>query len=225
MSSTTNHQNQALHRHNDARVILFVGGPYRERSFLEDSTFSRGDVLIRPGQFAHDGVGGPDSRYVRIPVTSVQLRRHFQKHGWAAHRGRLPDQFTSELLNGGVDGDDIMASLSTRPVELVRPVSKISVIAVELAQDDSAPLADIAARHGWRPWQLTRRFRRVFGMSPNRYRAEARLQRALKMIAENAWTFGRIAQEAGFCDQSHLCHEARRVTGQSPAELRRDLAI
>jgi AraC family transcriptional regulator len=61
-------------------------------------------------------------------------------------------------------------------------------------------------------------------MPPSRYRREARVQHALRLMAETQAPLAAVAAQAGFADQSHLGRAVRAATGRTPDQLRRQLA-
>lgn len=68
--------------------------------------------------------------------------------------------------------------------------------------------------------QLERRFERVVGLTPMRYAALRRFERAAAAL-HTADTLGGLAIEAGYYDQAHLTREFRRYAGVPPGALRR----
>ncbi|GHC74562.1 hypothetical protein GCM10007079_08910 [Nocardiopsis terrae] len=58
---------------------------------------------------------------------------------------------------------------------------------------------------------------RETGLSPKTVQQVGRLQRALRLIrAGGSRTLADVAFSAGYADQAHLTHEARRFTGRTP---------
>src|SRR5262249_46217288 len=70
--------------------------------------------------------------------------------------------------------------------------------------------------------QLERQMRSLTGWSARALRGLARVEDALLLAAHSTHprvSWARIAAEAGYADQSHLCREMRRYTGFSPQQL------
>jgi AraC-like DNA-binding protein len=70
--------------------------------------------------------------------------------------------------------------------------------------------------------QLERQMRTMTGWSARALRGLARAEDALLLAAHSTQprvNWARIAAEAGYADQSHLCRELRRYTGFSPQQL------
>ena len=66
--------------------------------------------------------------------------------------------------------------------------------------------------------QLERDFAREFQKTPTRWVREFRCRLVLKLIAEGCANKA-IVQELGFSSESHLCHEFRKVYGESPRKI------
>ena len=70
-----------------------------------------------------------------------------------------------------------------------------------------------------------KRFRRLSGMSPARYRTVQRIDRARRLVQQGTMTNREIAEALGFCDEHHFSRRFSEVTGKSPREFRRNLPI
>jgi AraC family transcriptional regulator len=81
---------------------------------------------------------------------------------------------------------------------------------------DVATLAAMAHRS---QFHFSRAFTRSVGVSPHRYVAHLRLQRAVEMIRDSKFGLAEIAAKTGFADQSHLTRWVRRVHGVSPTQI------
>ncbi|MEO1246257.1 MAG: AraC family transcriptional regulator [Pseudomonadota bacterium] len=215
---------QALHRHDDARLILFTSGAYTERSFTSRGTFAPGDYIFRPAYYAHDGLGGPGAGYVKLPLSGQAISRYAADHGWLSRRGRVPHDQLDDLLRNPWAGDDILAASETEPLDVPTPCNPFESVAASLCQRNPPPIGRLAQAHAFSTWSLSRHFRRYFFVNPCRFRLEARVQRAIGLIAETDLSLSQIAAEAGFSDQSHLTRATRRYTGDSPATIRRNTA-
>lgn len=74
------------------------------------------------------------------------------------------------------------------------------------------------------PHHLSRCFHEVAGHTISRHRMRLRVRDALERIAGGERDLARVAADAGFCDQSHLCRVVGRETGMTPSALRATLA-
>ncbi|MBP6013845.1 MAG: helix-turn-helix transcriptional regulator [Alphaproteobacteria bacterium] len=203
-------QRQAIHRHSDARLVLYVGGMMREDAFEGQARFARGDFVFRPAYFAHANVADADgSKYKRVPVSEIAVRRWVAKHGWCASCGHVdPDRLPH--------GDEILAASRPQPYVPLPPTTVMDRAAI-LLSDGAAPTArEVAARLNMEPYELTRRFTRMYGLSPSVYRRQACLQRAVRMLLERSAPLAQVATFAGYHDQSHLTVAFRRAFGLTP---------
>jgi AraC family transcriptional regulator len=68
------------------------------------------------------------------------------------------------------------------------------------------------------------RFKRVLGKTPYEFILAQRVERARQMLAEpGTQNLTTVAARCGFTELRHLRAAFQRVTGQSPAEYRREM--
>jgi len=67
---------------------------------------------------------------------------------------------------------------------------------------------------------LSREFRRWFGVPPMRYVYDLRLERAVEALATTTHSLARIAVETGFADHGHLTRRFAERLGIVPSALR-----
>ena len=70
------------------------------------------------------------------------------------------------------------------------------------------------------PQSVSRGFRRAYGVSPKRYRAESRALAAVAGLGEWRGSLAHLAADHGFADQAHMARAMRMVTGMTPSALR-----
>jgi AraC-like DNA-binding protein len=68
-----------------------------------------------------------------------------------------------------------------------------------------------------------KRFRRLAGISPARYRAERTIDRARHLIQLGELTGAQIAEMLGFYDEQHFSRRFKQVVGKSPRDFRASL--
>jgi AraC-like DNA-binding protein len=68
-----------------------------------------------------------------------------------------------------------------------------------------------------------RRFTRLVGMPPARYRAKRLIDRACELMQLGVMTNKQIAAELGFCDEFHFSRRFKQLVGCSPRDFRRRL--
>ena len=89
---------------------------------------------------------------------------------------------------------------------------------------DNVPLADLAAIAGIGTFRLLRAFRKVHSVPPHRYQLAMRIERAKRLIQDQAGPLAVIAVETGFADQSHLTRNFKRWAGVTPHAYARAVA-
>jgi AraC family transcriptional regulator len=92
-----------------------------------------------------------------------------------------------------------------------------------LAEDLS--LNDIAAEAGLSVFHFARLFRQTTGLAPHQYLIQCRVERAKQLILASSAATAGIAQQVGFCDQSHLTVHFRRIYGVTPKQFRAQMGL
>lgn len=199
------------HRHAEGYIALVLGGSYEE--------------------------AGDEGRFVAHPATAVvhdPWTSHMDRFGCrGAHILNLPT--ISGLLAGTgiIDDPDAAVRLAERDpraaAEFVRETIRFvaptrndwpDMLATKLRNDPDIKLSAWARRMGLCPASVSRGFSKAYGVTPKRYRLEARTRRAL--LALDSW-MGKIsdlAADQGFADQAHLTRSIAALTGCPPVLLR-----
>jgi AraC-like DNA-binding protein len=86
-----------------------------------------------------------------------------------------------------------------------------------------ASIAETARRLGLSVEGFRKRFTRVAGQPPTRYRIARRIDRACELLSSGRATVKEAAAAAGFFDQFHFSRRFKQVTGESPAHFRQRL--
>lgn len=91
-----------------------------------------------------------------------------------------------------------------------------------LAADLGNPvsLAEVAASLGMSYDGFRKRFRRLAGVTPARYRSQRTLDRACELIIAGELTDREIAARLGFAGESHFSHRFRQLVGSTPSAFR-----
>jgi AraC family transcriptional regulator len=88
---------------------------------------------------------------------------------------------------------------------------------------ENVRIADLAGEAGVHPVYFSRMFRQVQGCTAGDYVQRLRVQYACRELTNRALSLSDIAGMAGFADQSHMTRTFQRVTGTTPAMMRRTL--
>lgn len=214
-------ERQPLHRHGNARLILFIAGSQSEETPDGADTFATGDVLFRPSYFAHaNATGASGAAYVHVEIDAAAVKAWLRRRGWMAGVARAP--FTQKQLKALAQrphfGDALLEAVAPRGCARSLPDDK-RALAVRSSVADAALELRVA------PYTLSRAFRRQYGCPPRTYRNMARLHRAMRMIYEGAGSLSEIAQASDYFDQSHLSRAVKAETGFTPGALRKAMHV
>jgi AraC-like DNA-binding protein len=89
-----------------------------------------------------------------------------------------------------------------------------------LAADPDLSLSELARAVAVSPHHLSRIFRRATGRTISRHRMRLRTRAVLERFVDGERDLARLAADAGFADQSHLCRVMQAETGSAPSALR-----
>ncbi len=78
-------------------------------------------------------------------------------------------------------------------------------------------LQQLADLTNFTPFHLARVFCRDVGLPPHVYLIQVRVSQAKKLLTQG-WAIAQVAQETGFCHQSHLNRHFKRFVGVTPRE-------
>ncbi|WEZ85426.1 AraC family transcriptional regulator (plasmid) [Rhizobium sp. 32-5/1] len=112
----------------------------------------------------------------------------------------------------------LRASITSDDVKLVRAMRFI-----EEGASSRLTVADVAAEVAMSPSHFAHRFRTCVGVSPMRYRAQVRLERARLLLLNTAATVSRAAEEAGYASDAHFSRDFKELFGVSPRAYVRDM--
>ncbi len=93
-------------------------------------------------------------------------------------------------------------------------------LSAALIENPSLKLSRWGETKGIAPWEVSRGFSLVFGISPEAFRARMRARHALKSIRNTRTPLACIAAELGFADQSHMTRSVKELTGMGPRAWR-----
>ena len=131
-----------------------------------------------------------------------------------------------------VDDPDLLLRLAKRdPRAAADALLAIPAVAAPARQDAPDLLAEqlTAAPPALRDWAAARGvcrqtafrwFRAAYGVSPARFRVEARARSAWRRLVESRAPLAEVALEAGFADQPHMSREVKAFTGLTPRQWR-----
>ena len=90
---------------------------------------------------------------------------------------------------------------------------------------ENLALSQVAAEAGLSVFHFARLFKQTTGLAPHQYLIQCRVERAKQMILASSTATAVIAQQVGFCDQSHLTVHFRRIYGVTPKQFRAQMGL
>jgi len=199
------------HRHDGAYAALVLRGGYHEAGEAGRRQLAAGDVAIHEVFSSHqNAVAGCGAVVLNLSVSDLP-----------AGYGRI------------IDPDAVARLAETRPLEASQllkatfvattagPGDWPDLLARDLMEGTALSLCDWARAHALAPETVSRGFRRAFGVTPKRFRYEARARRAFRAVTAGEGPLAEAALEAGFADQSHMSRAVAELTGAPPGRWRR----
>jgi AraC-like DNA-binding protein len=198
------------HRHAEPYMAIVVEGGYQEAGDTGRVEARPGDVLLHGPFEAHRDMFQPSGS----TVLNLPLETTFGSFG------RIGDVDAIIRL---AEQDPWQASMRARS-ELAQAEALLSdwpdLLAAALRDDPDLGIACWADRMGLAAASVSRGFARVYGVSPKRFRLEARARLAAQRLSSWRGTLADLSAELGFADQAHMSRAIAAMTGHTPAGLR-----
>lgn len=201
------------HRHAHGYAALVLAGGYVEAGDSGRRAVSAGEVVLHEAFEAH--------------------ANRFGSRGACVLNLSLPDGWRPDMSFMSIpDGDEIarlaecdLPAATASLVEQLAPVPAQpadwpDLLATALRDDSRICLGAWARQAGIAPASVSRGFRQAFGVSPVRYRSEARARQAWRRLPD-ATSLAELAVETGFADQAHMTRAIVALTGAPPGRWRR----
>jgi AraC-like DNA-binding protein len=199
------------HRHLGAYAAVVLAGEFVEAGDRGRYRLTGGKVVFHSAFEAHrDDFGRTGAVVLDLPLTRCPplTTGVLDAMDAVVRLARLDVRAAAALLLENVRPSE--GELADWPDELARA----------LADEPHLCLATWAEQCGLSPQTVSRGFRRAYGTSPKRFRAEHRTQRALRVLPRWTGTLGGLAAEVGFADQAHMTRAVLSLTGWTPGQLR-----
>lgn len=209
----------------------------------------RGGSMIVEDQPSLSGVAGAGSARdatARGPIRQADVilleRQAFQPEALAKLLGDLADAPIVVILSPGGDDRRVQQALHAAVVALTgltdSPPSPREVppahhgrladwqvrrleAHIDAHLDETIYVRDLAAVTRLSLGHFAHAFKRTFGIPPLAHVTRRRLTRACERMLAGDEPLSRIAQECGFCDQSHFTRHFHRALGMAPHHWRR----
>jgi AraC-like DNA-binding protein len=196
------------HRHDRAYAAVILSGSYEESG-------SRGRFRVGPGDvLLHDAFDAHLDRFCSRGAQILNLLVEGLSPGPGIGHIADPDAIVRIA-----ERDVAEASAELRAQ--LRPVQPVygdwqDKLADDLLHDPGCLLDQWARDNHLAAATVSRGFGKIFGVTPAEFRSEARVRRALSMIAAGKEPLAIIAVTAGFADQAHMTRAIRALTGAPP---------
>lgn len=117
----------------------------------------------------------------------------------------------------GITRDIAKTQVAIKPIQdLQKAVEKI-----EKDYNKNLKVDELAEMVNMSTSTFLRHFKKHFHIPPVQYIKQVRLNAACKMLLESNKSFSEIAFDTGFCDQSYMTREFKKMTSLSPSEYRK----
>lgn len=93
-------------------------------------------------------------------------------------------------------------------------------LAAALEAGAGGRLGDWARSRGLAAETLSRGFIQIFGVTPSRFRLQARTRKAWRVLMHGEGALAAVAAETGFADQAHMSRAVKALTGWPPGAWR-----
>ncbi len=199
------------HVHEEAYAALVLAGGYEEAGDHGRFRVKAGDVVFHEQFEAH---------LDRFESSAVLLNL------------ALPGGCFTPGIASVVDADSVVRTAERNrkdAVDLLRSMMVAETprstdwpdeLSAALIENPSLKLSRWGEAKGIAPWEVSRGFSLVFGISPEAFRARVRARHALKFIRNTRAPLASIAAELGFSDQSHMTRSVKQLTGMGPRAWR-----
>jgi AraC-like DNA-binding protein len=112
---------------------------------------------------------------------------------------------------------------SVPPVESDWAARVCSLLEKDLTRKKSMPAVARALKMSYESFR--KRFARIVGMSPARFRDTRIIHRAYRLMQETDLSNKEIAYQLGFADECHFSHRFKQLTGRSPLQFRKAVPV
>lgn len=199
------------HRHADGYIAVVLGGGYHEAGDEGRFAAHPGTVVVHGRWTAHfDHFGNRGARVLNLPAIP----------GLAPGAGTIADV---DIVARIAERDPVAAAEHVRAhccADVGLSNDWPDLLAAVLRCDPDTPLAPWARHMKLDPASVSRGFARAYGVSPKRFRLEARTRRAIAALADWRGSLADLAADQGFADQAHFTRSVGAMTGVPPVIMR-----
>jgi AraC-like DNA-binding protein len=206
------------HKHANCYIAVVLDGHYTEIG-------DRGRLQLTAGNVAFHGPYESHRNHFGQLGAEV-LNLHVEGCvGWATSLARISDPDLVVRVAEKDPRDAVSCLMEMAVPESSLRTHWIDEVASDLLHDPTMRLDQWAKAHGLAAASVSRVFGQSFGISPRRFRADIRVQRALHAIVATSQPLVNIAGDSGFSDQAHMTRAFRALTGKTPKAWRSQLHV
>jgi AraC-like DNA-binding protein len=243
-TETESARRYAKHWHTTYGFGFIASGAHRSASPLGAVDAFAGDIVcMNPGD-VHDGqpLGEASRRWFTVYIEPEVLAQHSQRSDVAFTRAAFSDAQVRDAIASllrNMQADDALSfdealtqacGLMLRNHSTLRPqredvdvdLSRV-VDRIADAPHDAPTLDELATLAGIGKFQLLRRFRKCFGVTPHDWLLQRRADRARSLIRSGTPLVD-AADSSGFADQSHMTRVFVRRFGFTPGAWQKSLS-
>ena len=226
---------QARHVHDHSQISFLLGGSLTEQLEGREHRPCAQAVGYKPVGAAHADAWGADGALLftlKISGAGASNLPRGREPGWAS----LPDApWVARLVGAFVDAShaeqreevafDLLSLNGESSGARGAPPAWLARMRDRMQEcPDDTSFMEAAREAGVHRVQLSRAFRRFYGIPPSVFRRRLLVARGLSLLARRDLPLSTAALDAGFCDQAHFTRRLREQTGLTPARLRSLLA-
>ena len=178
-------------------------------------------ACVRPAMIGVYFEPGATADFLRMPATELTDRVVSLEHIWGSSGVQLAEDLVELTETARVDR--LEAALLERACRAPAPSSRIDVAGLARwvrAEPTAMNVGRLADAAGVSRQHLTRVFRQVVGVSPQRFCRLARFQAGLGFAGGGSVVrWAQVATELGYADQSHMIAEFRELSSLTPDTL------
>jgi AraC family transcriptional regulator len=215
---------QARHAHEEVQLSILLRGSMIEDVRGQSYGGRAGDIVVKPAGIAHantfDG-----TRIVCVHGAAELIGAAVPRYAWHRVDGAMRAGFhvARRFADGVVSEDDVYELLGAldAPAVADRAIANRAAEMLDAAATQRVSLARVARELHVHPVYLARVFRQRWQCTPREYLQRVRVRAAVALITANEQPLAEIAFTLGFSDQAHMTRMVGRITGLTPAALRR----